>query len=245
MTIWCKRIGSGSPTRVLLHGTASNSGTFLNLLPYLRGKGSCVLIDLPGHGKSTVPRSDRLLEEMVGAVLAAVREHCTGSFQLVGHSMGGMIASHVAAAMPERTDHVYVISCAGVGPLMNLTFFRHLVAAETPQELLSCLSMLYAQPPANFEKICTGTLAWLKEPGVRPFLVNLLEHAGELKADFGTALARGVRVSGLWGKDDSILPAENSQQFPAEISLRILDGVGHAPHVEVPAKVAKWLLDRA
>jgi 3-oxoadipate enol-lactonase len=86
--------GSGPPV-VLLHGLGDDATTWDRFTASLDRP--TIAFDLRGHGTS--PRSEEYtLDAMAGDVLADLPE----SFDLVGHSMGGYVASLVASAVPER-----------------------------------------------------------------------------------------------------------------------------------------------
>ncbi|BAN47998.1 alpha/beta fold hydrolase [Metapseudomonas resinovorans] len=79
-------------------------------------------VDWPGQGES-VPRPNRqldygyrdLVEEFVPSLLAAAREHFpTGRPVLLGHSLGGHIATLFAAANPEADVAVVGVACGNI-----------------------------------------------------------------------------------------------------------------------------------
>ncbi len=98
---------SGTP-EVYLHGAAGSWTTFQALLSRVLLSGvpahDRVLIDLPGWGEST--KGARLeqfsIEAMALAVAGVLNALGYRRWNLVGHSMGGFRALHMAAAWPER-----------------------------------------------------------------------------------------------------------------------------------------------
>ena len=101
---------SGTPD-VYLHGAAGSWTTFIPLL-FGAVAHDRVLIDLPGWGEST--RGVRLEHFSIEAMARAVTDVLSAlgyrRWNLVGHSMGGFLALHVASAWPERTASVATIS---------------------------------------------------------------------------------------------------------------------------------------
>lgn len=93
--------GTGVPV-VLLHGlgdTASTWAPFTELLDR-----PTVAFDLRGHGAS--PRCDEYtVDAMVADVLAALDD---APVDLVGHSMGGHVASHVALRAPGLVRRLFL-----------------------------------------------------------------------------------------------------------------------------------------
>ena len=116
---------------VYLHGAAGSWTSFLPLLSGVPARPR-VLIDLPGWGEST--KGARLehfgIEAMARAVTGVLNSLGYRRWNLVGHSMGGFLALHIAAAWPERTASVAAISAATFGvaeaarrPLRSLSGF--------------------------------------------------------------------------------------------------------------------------
>ncbi len=98
-------------TDVFLHGAAGSWTTFRPLLAGKTGHDR-VLIDLPGWGESTDgARPEQFSIEAMARTVADVLAFLGyRRWNLVGHSMGGFLALHLAAAWPERTASVAAIS---------------------------------------------------------------------------------------------------------------------------------------
>ena len=103
-------VGSG-PVVVLVHGIASSSVTFENLVPMLSDRHRVISIDLLGFGESPVPpEALNTLEEHVAAVARTLHSlKLTDKFVLVGHSMGGLIATRYAATH-QRLSRLVLVS---------------------------------------------------------------------------------------------------------------------------------------
>ncbi|TPX04432.1 alpha/beta hydrolase, partial [Schumannella luteola] len=103
--------GAG-PVVVLIHGIASSSVTFENLVPLLEQGFRCISIDLLGFGGSPVPPDcEYRLEDHEAALARTIRRlRLRGSFTLVGHSMGGLIAARYAARNPGRVSRLMLVS---------------------------------------------------------------------------------------------------------------------------------------
>ncbi|MFF1508553.1 alpha/beta fold hydrolase [Streptomyces sp. NPDC058326] len=107
---WIDLPGDG-PARVFVHGlgcTAASDFAHIAAHPALRG-GRALLVDLLGHGLSDRPAHFDYRMESQAAGVAAVLDHLglTG-VDLVGHSMGGAVTIHLAAARPELVARLVV-----------------------------------------------------------------------------------------------------------------------------------------
>lgn len=105
---------SNAPPALLLHGWLDNAGSFGPLARALHGRRLWVP-DLPGHGRSDhrPPGTWYHFVDYVSDILSLV--NCLGlqRFDLIGHSMGGAIATLLAAAFPERVRGLVLIEALG------------------------------------------------------------------------------------------------------------------------------------
>jgi pimeloyl-ACP methyl ester carboxylesterase len=105
-------IDSGrGPVVILVHGIASSSTTFFNLVPRLRAY-HVIAIDLLGFGKSAAPANARFtIEEHVEALDRTIDGlRLDRKFVLVGHSMGALIAARYASEHSRNLDGLVLIS---------------------------------------------------------------------------------------------------------------------------------------
>lgn len=104
--------GGPGPVVVMIHGIASSSVTFQNLLPLLRDTHRCITIDLLGFGESPAPQDwDYTLADHAASVDRTIRSLRLGrSFTLVGHSLGSLIAARYAARHPNDVERLVLVS---------------------------------------------------------------------------------------------------------------------------------------
>jgi pimeloyl-ACP methyl ester carboxylesterase len=101
--------GQGPPL-VLLHTIRTQLDYFERIAPALKDHYRIYVLDLPGHGQSTILRT-RYTEPMFRQ---AVREFITQldlrGVTLVGESIGGVLALTVASELPDRISRVVAIN---------------------------------------------------------------------------------------------------------------------------------------
>jgi pimeloyl-ACP methyl ester carboxylesterase len=101
-------MGQGAPV-VLLHGIASSGAAWRPLATLLVAQGRRVIApDLLGFGDSPKPNHVSYdVETHAEAIMAALRrQHVRGKITLVAHSMGCLVAAHMAARYPHRIERV-------------------------------------------------------------------------------------------------------------------------------------------
>jgi len=102
-----------------LHGWLDNAASFTPILQYFESQPyfnhKIIAIDLPGHGASTHKSIDAHYHfvDWVYDVLSLFESNQWGSVHLVGHSMGGMVASAFSAAFPEKVKSLTLLDSAG------------------------------------------------------------------------------------------------------------------------------------
>ncbi|HEV7812927.1 MAG TPA: alpha/beta hydrolase [Leifsonia sp.] len=103
-------VGDG-PVVVLVHGIASSSVTFQNLVPLLEPRHRVISIDILGFGRSPAPADATYsLEEHVAALHATIRSlRLREPFALVGHSLGSLIVARYAAEHPSPLSRLVLV----------------------------------------------------------------------------------------------------------------------------------------
>lgn len=105
----------GAPKVLCLHGWLDNAASFVPLSPYLKDF-DLLALDFAGHGFSSHrPETSRYyLTENLYDVDAALDVLGWESCHIIGHSMGGGVASGFAAALPERVNRLVLLDAVGI-----------------------------------------------------------------------------------------------------------------------------------
>ena len=98
-----------------LHGWLDNADSFLPLSAWLPEL-NLVAIDLPGHGQSDHRSSDAHYHflDWIYDLATLIKTAGWQQVDLIGHSMGGMIGSVLAAVMPQMVRKVVLIDSLGL-----------------------------------------------------------------------------------------------------------------------------------
>ncbi|MBA3476777.1 MAG: alpha/beta fold hydrolase [Lautropia sp.] len=100
-----------SGTVLCIHGLGGSSNTWTALMPALL-RHKVIRIDLPGSGRSAGGEGELSIDRFVKACLRVMSACKVERVQVLAHSMGTIVATHLAAADPAR-----VASLALFGPL--------------------------------------------------------------------------------------------------------------------------------
>ena len=251
------RTGRG-PAVFLLHGLASSIYTWKDEIPPLARGHEVVALDLPGFGWSDQP-ADLSFELYPRVVVALMDQLGIARASLVGNSLGGAVASVVAAQYPARVDRLVLIDAAGFNlraadrPAM-VRLASHPLAegflSRRPLERLLVtvgLRQVFHDDAKVTEERVNEYLAAASRPGTLRSLRSLTASRS-LRPEETEELLRRVTAPTLvvWGGEDLWIPVAHADRFVAAIPGArkvVLPGVGHTPEEESPEEVVRLLLE--
>lgn len=248
--------GEGTPM-VLIHGLFDTAEGYEDLCRVTNRP--CISFDVPGFGCSDRPHQARI--EAYGAELAgAIEKLDLERFVLVGHSLGGAIASQIAAAMPGRVRSLVLLAPAGYGRLPLAEFFDLPLFGDTAAVVASkvmrsgrLVDLTYRRMVSNghpaSEKLLARTAdAKLRSaPGIRMAVKALAQIGKEEKAVIRQRGFYRGPVTALWGSDDVLVSpahADNLRRILPQAEIEVWSGMGHHPQAERPRELAE-LIERA
>ena len=105
--------GDGDDPQLLVHGLGGSAPTWIEVIAPLAQRGPVVAVDLPGFGRTPALDGDQLtVRGYRDFVLRTADALGWDRFTLHGNSMGGLIATHLAAKHPERVSGLVLVSPA-------------------------------------------------------------------------------------------------------------------------------------
>lgn len=237
---------------VLLHGIGSNARSFAALIDRLSGDRRLVAWDCPGYGASAPlamewPTTDDYADRLAGllAVLGI------GSLDLLGHSMGALIAGRFAALHPGRVRRLVLSSPAlGNGARPGLPLAPPAAArldalkAEGAMQFAATRAprLVHRRGDAALVAQVTEAMAEVKLPGYA-HACHLLS-CGDL-VDDAARIATPTLV--MVGARDEITPPANCRRVHTALAaatpalghrFELVEEAGHAVAQEQPAAMA-------
>ena len=240
---------------VMVHGFGANKDNWTRIARELTDKFNVYAIDLPGHGESSKPldlgyRLDQQVNHLAGILqaLGITKMH------MMGNSMGGAITALYAAAYPEQVKTAVLFDPAGILEYES-ELFGLVGAGDNP---------LIPSKPGDFERLMDFALE--KKPFIPWPVAGVLEEKALANEAINNVIFAAIRDTGfesdfrsivsriksqvlvVWGKEDRVINYRNGEVFADIIpgaQLEILDGVGHAPMIEVPEVSARLFLEFA
>ena len=231
---------------LLLHGFGADMSTWMFNQGALAEDRPVHAIDLPGHGGSGKEVADGSLEALATAVLDYMDAAGLDAAHLVGHSLGGAIATTIALSAPARVANLTLVAPAGLGPEIAGDFIDGFIAESRARKLRPYLEMLVADPAMvtadmveevlKFKRL-DGSLAAIRSIAAANFSGNtqclaLRDRLAEIRAP----------AQIIWGATDRILPARHAAGLPADIQVTTIPGAGHLVHMEKAAEVNQLIV---
>jgi pimeloyl-ACP methyl ester carboxylesterase len=238
---------------ILIHGLGTPAARdWEKVIPALAGSYEVYALDLPGFGASDKGNHLYSPANYVRVLDALFRERLKRPANIVGHSMGGVIALAYAAAFPDRVRRLVVADVAGVlhrsvyGEYMGRMVVERKLGGDSPwSEILARVIASQAESlPAK------GAMS-IEIPQVRQRMLRGDPTAIAALALVEHDLSRGLRTIRvptlvIWSSDDKVAPPRTGQALASAIPgarLAMIDEAGHAPQLSQPARFNALLGD--
>lgn len=244
------RAGSG-PVLVLVHGYLGGSAQWKNEIAHFSTRFDVIAPDLPGFGAAADMSGCDTIAEMAEAVYGLIADLGVTEFNLLGHSMGGMIAQQMAADHP---DSVQKLVLYGTGPLglmpdrfEPLEASRERLNADGVARTIERIGATWFKAGSQAE-----SLPKLVEIGARANPQAALAALSAMAGWDGRQALPGMPMPTLivWGDSDRSYRWPQVQSLWTgipDVRLAVVPGTSHALHLEKPelflALVSDFLFD--
>ena len=112
--IYVDDLGEGYPL-VLVHGYLGSSEMWKFQKDYLKNYFRVIAPALPGFGESYKVKSLNSINTMANIILECVQEKKIYKFNLMGHSMGGMIVQEIAKIAGDKVNKLICFATGSIG----------------------------------------------------------------------------------------------------------------------------------
>lgn len=247
-TLTYRSAGTG-PAVVLLHGIGSAASCWLDVALMLRDGFRVIAWNAPGYAGSTpLPQAHPSADDYADALHQLLAHAGVSECVLVGHSLGAIVAG-AYAARGAGNAHVAIRRLVLLSPAQG--YASH---DEAQREAVRTrrLTLLEAE---GIEGIAAQRAAALLSNAATPAMrewaswnMRQISPAGYRQAvsllcdsDLLSRQAPAMPVDVRVGKLDVITPAAQAQTVAQawHASFALIDGAGHACHIERPAQVAE------
>jgi pyruvate dehydrogenase E2 component (dihydrolipoamide acetyltransferase) len=240
--LWLRR-GEGVPV-VLIHGFGAETAAWRPLLSAFDPEVPILSIDLPGHGAAVGAAADSF-DDLVAHAEAELAAHGIAVAHLAGHSLGGAVATAVAAGLSVEARSLFLLAPAGFGPEINGGFVEGFAAATGEAALRVWMRELVADPAAlsdSFVRATQRVRADGRLAAAQTRLAALLFSGGtQLFSVRGLLNKLAVPTKVIAGTADRVIPHSQFSGLPGTVGIHRFGGLGHMPQLEDRASVARLL----
>jgi pyruvate dehydrogenase E2 component (dihydrolipoamide acetyltransferase) len=228
---------------VLVHGFGGDLNNWLFVQPALAERYRVIALDLPGHGGSSKEVGAGNLATLSPAIFGFLQAIDVPKVHLVGHSLGGAIALHMALDHPDHVASLTLICPTGLGEEIDEAFTRDFIAASRRKQLEPVVAKLFVDANLVSHEMLEELLRFKRLDGAREALtaIQAANFEGRQREVLRDRLGElgGIPVQVIWGREDRIIPAHQAEHLPANVRTHVLAGTGHMPHMEKASEVTR------
>jgi pimeloyl-ACP methyl ester carboxylesterase len=241
------------PALLFLHGLGGTWKDWSANLPAFAATHQVMAIDFPGFGDSDKPEAKYSIEWFTHIVESFFREKKLKRVNVIGHSMGALVALDLAARLNSQVQRLVVMDAVGIGDksqFISYAMTKKIMGPETRWESFEKFlqeeframvdNFIKDQKPKTarefFESIPKNPFTG------NPFLPmtpNVQLTASILDFDIRPKLA-SIRQPTLilWGAKDPVAPPQDASFLQKEVrssTLILFPNSGHSPMMEHPS----------
>jgi len=246
---------TGTPngrTVVLFHGFNFWGEYWEPTIEVLAREGYRVVVtDQIGYGRSSKPLIPYTLDDMAANTRHLLEALGVERAAIVGHSMGGMLASRFAFSFPEVTTHVAMVNQVGLEDARLGRAPRYTgddgVSERSYESVRRNIERYFVTWKPEYEKFVEihygWTLSgdWPRMAEVRDRLSRIIQRE-PVVYDWPHIRSRALVIGGMEdGPDYPELARRVAESIPGA-RLELIPDVGHIPHLESPAIFHQKLL---
>jgi pimeloyl-ACP methyl ester carboxylesterase len=219
---------------VLLHGANDQAGTWAGAVRMLAKDYRLVLPDLAGHGESEPKEGPITFPMMLARVHAIIEQEAKGKITIGGNSMGGWLSTLYALDYPDRVERLVLEN--GSGLLWPVTIS---LLPKTREEAAAAMKAVNGPADKTPDDVLDALVNRKNPPLARLVTIDIVKYLVD-----GRVKDLKMPVTIIWGRHDGILPVAYAETLHKEIprsTLTIIEGAGHIPHRQQPAKFVECL----
>jgi pimeloyl-ACP methyl ester carboxylesterase len=250
----------GSPI-VLIHCYTCSMNWWGQLAPMLESGHRVIRVDLLGHGGSDKPGSGYEMEKQANGIAEALNELGVSGATVVGHSLGGTVATALAEQSPELLSKMVIVDQAPDRNFDNESFVQRLgyvpVIGQAMERLVHIAPSSQVQD--QYEEVFApgfNIASGFENPDevvddLREMTYTAFDDTAGAEEDYTDERPLDERLRGLelsllviFGAEDQVYDAEEALDRYAEIPgarTEPVAGAGHSPNVEKPAETAAMI----
>ncbi|MEQ8626411.1 alpha/beta fold hydrolase [Ekhidna sp.] len=245
-----RTLGEGDPL-IIMHGVFGSSDNWQTLGKVFAENFKVYLVDLRNHGNS--PHSDEFdYDVMVKDVVELMDDEGLKKAHILGHSMGGKVAMHLATQHADRVDKLIVVDIAPkYYPPHHQQIFEgfHSVdldnlenRKDADEQMAKVISNFGVRQfiLKNLDRKKDGSFGWkLNIDAIERAIENVGEGIeGDVSFDGTTLFIAGSKSDYITEEDHDLI----REHFPKALIASVKDA-GHWVHAEKPKELGEMVME--
>jgi pimeloyl-ACP methyl ester carboxylesterase len=242
-----------APPIVLLHCFSCSMAWWQRLIPYLDRDHRVIALDLRGFGGSEKPDSGYSMEDLAAFVAEALKRLGVHRATVVGHSLGGTVATALTEVPGEYVGRLVIVDQApderfataidlaaelSTAPVLGEALWQVTPDFAVREGLQVAFAPGYDTPDRFVDEFSRMTYtSYASDDDESAYL-----DAEPLNRRIERA---GTPLLAIFGAEDQIYEAEPALALYAKVPgarTALIPGAGHSPNVEKPAHTAALIL---
>ena len=229
--------GNKSPALLFLHGWRAEGTIWFPTLENFNSENSIYCLDLPGFGKSELPREPYGVENYSEIVSGFISKLGLEKVIVIGHSFGGRIAIKLASKNPKFLQGIVLVDSAGFVDKTLLNKLKRIIAK--PLRPIFKLKPFHGLRKSIYRLI--GSEDYIATPLLRETYLKIIgeDLSGDMKRiDTLTMI--------IWGAQDKDTPLKHAHKMNESIKnseLVVLEEAGHFSFLDKKEEFLEALRD--
>ena len=231
--------GKGFPL-VLVHGFLGSSKIWEPQINFFKDYFRVITPDLPGFGKSSKIKSLDSINAMAKIVLELLKKRDIKKFNLMGHSMGGMVVQEMAIISGDKINKLICYSTGSIGDIPgrfeSIDTSREKLKKHGIEKTANRISKKWfiEGDKAKYFYLCNNANKATSEEAADNALIALKNWRGleNLKHIKNKTLI-------IWGDKDTTYnfnQVDTLNQNIPNSKIEVIKGCSHNMHLEIPEK---------
>jgi len=243
--------GKGPPI-LFLHGLGGSWRDWSANLPAFASNYRAMAMDFPGFGESDKPEVRYSIEWLTDVVERFLQQQECDRLNLVGHSMGGLVALNLASRPKSRVKKLVITDAVGVSDKSEFLAYamsKKIMGADTEWEFVESFlkdqfrsmadDLIEKQKPQTARDLFESLKVPIIGKPLLPMTPEVQMIASIFDFDIRPKLASIQQPTLiLWGAKDSIASPQDASFLQTKIhasTLIIFPDSGHSPMMEHPS----------
>lgn len=255
--------GKGEPI-IFIHGLGSYGPAWKKTVAGLSDKHRCIVIDLPGYGKSSKGNYEGSMSYYADIVKSITEKLGLEKVTLAGHSMGGQISIMAALAYPDLVEKLLLFSPAGFEKFSagQKQWFREVLTprsvALTPVEtLITNVGYNFYDFPKDAQFMIDDRIAMRTAEGFDLYCHQIVKSINGMVDEPVFEYLKDIKAPTIviYGEQDNLIPnrflnpgktvkiAQSGVEQIPNCRLEMINKAGHFAHFEKADEVNSILID--